>query len=181
MRKRGSALESSSSTDSSPPPGQVLVGRLGKPNGLDGFLGLYVQPEDLTHFQPSSVVYVEDIPHTVRAIRQGKKGPQVAFEEVTDRDAAEQIRGDNVYVLEARELGEGEFWPSDLIGLEVRPGGGRVIDVAHGVSQDRLVVERDGVSFEVPFVDDLVPTVDLGEGFVVIEEIDGLSSHSDRR
>lgn len=156
------------------------MGRLGKPNGLHGFLGLYVEPEDLTHFQPALVVHVAGSPYTVRAIRQGKKGPQVAFEEVTDRDAAEQIRGSDVFVPRARELGEDEFWPSDLIGLEVRPGGGRVIDVAHGVSQDRLVVEREGMSFEVPFVDDLVPTVDVDEGFVVIEEIEGLSSHSDR-
>lgn len=121
------------------------------------------------------MVYVEADPYTVRATRQGKKGPQVAFEGVTDRSGAEDIRGSDVFVVSARELGDQEYWPSDLVGLEVRPGGGRVVEVAHGPSQDRLVVERGDKRFEVPFVDDLVPVVDLDRGFVELNEIEGLS------
>lgn len=139
-------------------------------------MGLYVEPEDLIHFEPGAVVHVEETAHTVRAVRHGKKGPQVAFEEVTDRPGAEEIRGRDVYVPEARDLGEREFWPSDLVGLEVRPGGGRVAGVSHGVSQDRLVIEREGTTFEVPFVDELVPVVDLEEGYVEVDEIEGLNS-----
>ena len=154
----------------------MLIGRLGKPNGLEGFMGLYVEPEDLIHFEPGAVVHVEEKTHTVRAVRHGAKGPQVAFEEVSDRAGAEEIRGSDVYVSDARDLGEREFWPSDLVGLEVRPGGGRVTGVAHGVTQDRLVIEREGTSFEVPFVDALVPVVDLEEGYVEVDEIDGLNS-----
>lgn len=153
-----------------------MVGRLGKPNGLDGFMGVYVEPEDLIHFEVGAVVQVDETAYTVRAVRHGKKGPQVAFEEVTDRAGAEEIRGSDVYVPEARDLGKGEFWPSDLVGLEVRPGGGRVAGVAHGMSQDRLVIERDGTSFEVPFVEELVPVVDLEEGYVEVDEIEGLNS-----
>lgn len=154
----------------------MLIGRLGKPNGLEGFIGVYVEPEDLIHFEPGAVVNVENTAYTVRALRHGKKGPQVAFEEVIDRAGAESLRGSDVYVPEARELGEHEFWPSDLVGLEVKPGGGRVAGVAHGASQDRLVIEREGMSFEVPFVDELVPVVDLEEGYVEVDEIEGLSS-----
>lgn len=151
------------------------MGRLGKPNGLDGFIGIYVAPEDLIHLEPGAVVDVEETAHTVRALRHGKKGPQVAFEEVVDRGGAESIRGSDVYVAAPRELGDREFWPSDLVGLEVRPGGGRIAGVAHGTAQDRLIVERGGERFEVPFVDELVPLVDLEEGFVEVEEIEGLS------
>lgn len=117
--------------------------------------------------------------YIVRALREGKKGPQVAFDGVTDRESAEALRGSEVFVSEPRELGEGEFWPSDLVGLQVRPNGGRVVGVEHGASQDRLVIDRDGHRFEVPFVDELVPVVDLNEGFVEIDEIEGLSSPSD--
>lgn len=153
----------------------VKVGRLGKPNGLDGFLGLYTEPENLSHFEPGSTIHVEDHPYTVRAIRQGTKGPQVAFEEVTNRGSAEEIRGRNLYASGQRELAEGEYWPNDLIGLEVRPGGGIVVDVEHGEAQDRLVIERDGARFEVPFVDELVPEVDIAGGFVEVNEIEGLT------
>jgi 16S rRNA processing protein RimM len=125
------------------------------------------------------VVSVAGSPHTVRELRRGKKGPQVAFEDVFDRPGAEALRGHEVFVDERRSLEEGEFWPGDLVGLEVRPGGGAVVEVAHGAAQDRLVIERDGTRFEVPFVSELMPVIDLDAGFVEIVEIEGLSSPTD--
>jgi 16S rRNA processing protein RimM len=124
-------------------------------------------------------VSVDGSLHTVRELRRGKKGPQVAFEDVVDRPGAEVLRGHEVFVDERRTLEEGEFWPDDLVGLEVRPGGGAVVEVVHGPAQDRLVIERDGTRFEVPFVGELVPVVDLAAGFVEIVEIEGLSSPTD--
>lgn len=175
MRKRGSQLESNSSTD----PG-FRVGRLGRPHGLDGFLGLYVDEADLEYFQPGSTVFVADRPLRVRAIRRADRGHHVAFEGVTDREAAEAIRSLDVHVPERRALGEEEYWPEDLVGLEVRPGGGSVVDVSHGPAQDRLVIERDGQRFEVPFVEALVPVVDVEGGFVEVVEIEGLSEQTGR-
>lgn len=157
----------------------MAVGRLGRPNGLKGFLGLYVEDEDLIHFQTGSVVYVVDRPLTVRDVRRGTKGPEVAFVEVTTRAGAEAIRGNDVFVTERRALTENEFWPDDLVGFEVKPGGGVVTGVSHGVAQDRLVVERSGATFEIPFVDELVPVVDVAGGYVEIAEIEGLSSPTD--
>jgi 16S rRNA processing protein RimM len=153
----------------------VLIGRLGRPHGLEGFIGIYVEDPDLVHLEPGSTVHVAGRPHTVRAIRRGKKGHQVAFEGIMDRAGAEAVRGSEVYVEERRQLDSNEFWPEQLVGLRVRPGGGTVVGVAHGAAQDRLVVERGGVRFEVPFVDDLVPVVDLDGGFVEIVELEGLS------
>lgn len=147
---------------------------MGKPNGLEGYIGLYAENEDLVYFEAGSVVFVGDQRQTVRDLRRGKKGPQVAFVAITDRPGAEELRGSDVLVTERRQLEEGEFWPTDLVGLAVRPGGGLVVAVAHGPAQDRLVIERDGSRFEIPFVHALVPLVDLDAGFVEIVEIDGL-------
>jgi 16S rRNA processing protein RimM len=112
-------------------------------------------------------------------LRRGKKGHEVAFDEVTGRDAAEQIRNMDIYVIERRALGEHEYWPDQLEGLEVRPGGGKVVAVISGTAQDRLVIERGDARFEVPFVEALVPAVDLDAGYVEIAEIDGLIEPSD--
>jgi 16S rRNA processing protein RimM len=49
-----------------------------------------------------------------------------------------------------------------------------VVAVNHGPAQDRLVIERDGVRFEVPFVDPLVPVVDVEAGYIETNEIEGL-------
>jgi 16S rRNA processing protein RimM len=161
----------------SPDAAANRVGRLGRPNGLKGFLGLYVEDEDVVHFQPGSAVAISGRSYTVRSIRRGKKGHEVAFEDVTDRPGAETLRGCDVFVAARRELATDEFWPSDLIGLSVRPDGGEIVDVVHGPAQDRLVIQRDDSRFEVPFVHDLVPVVDIGAGYVELAEIEGLSSH----
>lgn len=116
----------------------------------------------------------------VRAIRRADKGYQVAFEGISDRAAAESVRNRDVYVFERRELEDEEFWPDQLSGLRVRPGGGEVVGVVYGPSQDRLVIERDGVRFEVPFVDALVPVVDVDGGYVEIIEIEGITELSRR-
>ncbi|MGH8946845.1 MAG: ribosome maturation factor RimM [Acidimicrobiia bacterium] len=168
-RRRESQLESSSSTE-----GPYQVGRLGRPHGLHGFLGLYIEEEDLSLLEPGSVVYLDARLYTVASIRRTDKGHQVSFVEVTGRDAAEQIRGLDVYVARRRQLGSEEYWPEDLIGLEVRPGGGFVVALAHGPSQARLVIERGESRFEIPFVSDLVPVVDVDSGYVEIVELPGL-------
>lgn len=153
----------------------VRVGRLGRPNGLKGFLGIYVEEEDVGHVQPGAVVVVAGRPHTVRAIRRGNKGHEVAFADVIDRTGADRLRGEDVFVAERRPLADDEFWPSDLVGLSVKPDGGEVVEVRHGPGQDRLVIERGETRFEIPFVRDLVPVVDIENGFVEIVEIEGLS------
>lgn len=150
------------------------VARLGRPHGLDGFLGLYVDPDDIVHFETGSVVYLEETPYQVREVRRVDRGFQVAFVGIDDRPSAEQIRNRDVLVTERRQLEEGEYWPEDLIGLEVRPSGGVVTGVENGPAQDRLVIERDGTVFQVPFVEALVPVVDVEAGYLEITPLDGL-------
>jgi 16S rRNA processing protein RimM len=118
--------------------------------------------------QPGGTVFIEDIPHIVRAIRRVDRAYQIAFEGIDDRETAEAVRGLDVAVAERRQLGEGEYWPEDLVGLAV--------EVVFGPGQDRLRIEQEegGLTFEVPFVDALVPRVDLEAGEVEIDPIPGL-------
>jgi 16S rRNA processing protein RimM len=172
--KRESQLTSSSSTEG---PGH-RVGRLGRPHGLEGFLGLYIEPEDVVHFDTGATVWVKDRPHVVKALRRVDRGFQIAFEGTGTREAAEEIRGAEVMVKGRRALEEGEFWPEDLVGLEARSTQGDrigvVVGVVAGLAQDRLVVLGEGSTFEVPFVDDLVPVVDLEKRYVEIVTLPGL-------
>ena len=171
--KRASTPGSSSSTD------RFVIGRLGRPHGLDGFLGLYVDEDDIVSVQPGASVFVGDRPYSIRAVRRVDRGYQVAFEGVIDRVGAEELRGLDVSVSERRELGDGEFWPDDLIGLAVFDDSGEplgvVKEVVFGPAQERLLVERvTGGTFEVPFVADLVPLVDREADRVEIVAIPGL-------
>lgn len=173
--KRASTLASSSSTD----PGRFVIGRLGRPHGLDGFLGIYADEEEMGGLKPGSTLYLEDRPYVVRAVRRVDRGFQVAFEGVASRESAEKIRGLPVLVDERRTLAEDEFWPEDLEGLSVFDEAGHEVGVVQrvvfGPGQDRLeIITGQGASFEVPFVDELVPVVDLAAGRVEIISIPGL-------
>lgn len=133
----------------------------------------------MVSLQPGSTVFLEDQSRVVRAVRRVDRGYQIAFEGVDDREAAEEIRGMDVVVGARRPLGEDEFWPDDLIGLPAFDQKGHslgvVREVLFGPGQDRLLVERsDGLSFEVPFVEELVPIVDLEAGRVEMVSIPGL-------
>ena len=132
VKKRGSQLESSSSTERP----SVKAGRLGRPHGLKGYLGLYAEPEGLGYFVPKSIVFIEDHPYVVRAIRRADKGHHIAFEGVLDRAAAETIRNSELFVSERPTLSDDEFWPDHLVGLEIRPKGGHVVALIHGAAQD---------------------------------------------
>jgi 16S rRNA processing protein RimM len=81
--------------------------------------------------------------------------PLVRLSEISDRDAANGIRGELLLVDE--ELGEGEFVAADLVGCRVE-GAGAVLRVVRGRAHALLELE-DGTL--VPFVSDAVRAVDL--------------------
>jgi 16S rRNA processing protein RimM len=178
VTKRASPLGSSSSTESH----RHVIGRLGRPHGLDGFLGIYVDEEDLVSLEPGSLVYLGDEPLVVRRVRSTDRGFQVAFEGVSDRETADELRGAEVSVTERRALEEGEYWPEQLVGLAVFDGGGNPLGVVEAVNpgpgQDRLQVRGPAGEFEVPFVDALVPVVDVELGRIEIVVIPGLVDDS---
>ena len=118
---------------------------------------------------------------TLRASRPGPHGLIVEFAGVTSIDVASELCGLELKISrrDRRALDEGEFWPSQLVGLDVRIGHetiGKVQDVILG-PQDRLVVRRaDGSVAEIPFVEALVPELDQSGGWVRIDPPEGLFS-----
>lgn len=103
------------------------------------------------------------------------------LEGVTDRNAAEALRGLRLYVpraaLPAPEADE--YYHHDLIGLAaVLISGerlGTVAAVYNFGAGDLLEVSRDGASsVVVPFTNAVVPTVDLAAGKLVIDPPEGL-------
>ena len=77
-----------------------------------------------------------------------------------------------------RDLDDGEFWVEDLVGCDVVGQDGESIGVVEsvefGAAQDRLAVRTEAGRFEVPFVDAIVPEVDLERRIVVVTPPEGL-------
>jgi 16S rRNA processing protein RimM len=109
---------------------------------------------------------------TLKSLRPGNNGAIARFVEVTDRNAAEAMRGTELTV--PREalppLAEGEYYHADLIGLPcVSTEGedlGKCVAVENFGAGDVIEVERpDGKRFMVPMKADAVP--EWGERIVI--------------
>ncbi|NMN00768.1 ribosome maturation protein RimM [Bifidobacterium sp. DSM 109958] len=145
-----------------------------------------------------------DDEYVVESSRTFKQRWIIKLEGCDDRSAAEALNGLELYgeaddpddMLEADE-----WYPKDLIGLEARmaegnaigaPEGsvvGKVVDVVDAPAQSLLKIRlanpvttgtaKDGTPIMektalVPFVDELVPDIDLGEGYLTLDPPGGL-------
>lgn len=163
---------------------RIPVGRVGRAHGVRG--DVVVRPmTDYPHrFAPGNrVEAATDPPQTlvIASSRPHQHGMVVGFAGVSDRDAAEALRGAVLTIAaeERRPLDEGEYWPDDLEGMAaLAPDGtriGAVTGVRLGAAQDRLViVTTDDREVEVPFVEELVGEVHPSGGFVVLHLPEGL-------
>ena len=171
-------------------PEWIEVGRISRPHGVHGEVRIVTDSDNPERFSPGSMLHArpgrpgvagprrpEQIPLTVVSLRGAEDFPILAFAEVPDRDAAEALRG---YVLEVRssqlpDLGEDEFYPFDLEGLEVRNSAGErlgeVAEVVDSPAHAILVVSLGaGGEAMVPFVQVAVPVVDVTAGYVAVDE-----------
>lgn len=156
------------------------MGRIGPPHGLDGTVYVWPDTDDPSRFAPGARLQVGDRDLRVERTRRTPERLFVKFAEIADRTSAGHLRGRRLYIdeVQRRELGSGEYWPEQLEGLDVRiPSGetvGRVKGVIWADAQDRLVIETGGGLREVPFVDDLVPSVRVEEGYLIMADIPGI-------
>lgn len=169
-------------------PGVRVVGRVVKPHGIRGELVVDVRtdsPEE--RFVPGAVLATRARDGasgtvTIAAARPHTGRLLVTFEGVAGRDAAEAMRG-LLLVVDAADLAPSddpeEFYDHELEGLEVVDVQGNrigvVAEVLHTAGSDLLSVRRpDGGEALVPFVADIVPTVDVAAGRVVVDPPEGL-------
>jgi 16S rRNA processing protein RimM len=99
----------------------------------------------------------------------------VRIEGVDDRTAAEALNGVELFVdrAELAEPEEDEFYQADLVGLEARDPGGRVIGIVAAVHDfgagDILeITPEKGAAFMVAFTRDNVPEIDVAGGYLVV-------------
>jgi 16S rRNA processing protein RimM len=157
----------------------VLMGRFGAPHGVRGEIRLQsftAEPLSIAEYGP-----LFDKSGARRFVlegarEQGRDMLVVSVEGVTDRDAAQQLTGVELYLprenLPAPE--EDEFYLADLIGLNVESEAGaalgRVIALRNFGAGDILEVlpQAGGESQFYPFTKALAPIVDVAGGRIVV-------------
>ncbi len=177
----------------------LVVGRIVAAQGLQGelrVLPLTDFPERFTSPGPRWLQRQQDAPRLVQLAggRQlpGKDLFVVRLDGIQGRTAAEGLVGDQLLVRasDRPRLARGEFHLLDLVGLEVRlldpsagiqPGANGVIgtvrDLIHAgndLLEVELRAEHGGRRILIPFVNAIVPEVQLEEGWIGITPPPGL-------
>ena len=152
-------------------PVRLEVGRVGRAHGLRGEVHVVAITNRAERFERGSRLFVGGRELEVVSARASGSGFVVQFAGVTDRDAAEALRG---LTVEGEPLGdapEGELWVHELIGAEMRDRAGarigRVESVQANPAHDLLVLDS-GALVPAVFV------VDHEPGVVVVDLPDGL-------
>jgi 16S rRNA processing protein RimM len=175
-------------------PELLVVGRLVAAQGLAGELRVLPLSDFPQRFTRPGPRWLQAKGQPARAVelRSGRQLPGkelfvVRLAGIDNRDAAEALVGHELLVPAADRppLEPGEFHLLDLVGLEVRllqePGAiGRVLDLIHA-GNDLLEVElaapdEGGTPRRVfiPFVEAIVPEVNLAEGWIGLTPPPGL-------
>ena len=163
---------------------QLVVGRIGHAHGVKGEVSVEVRTDDPERRYADGSVLATDPPErgplTVLGVRAHHGRLLVRFEGIDDRNAAETLRGTLLVVdsAEAGEAGEGEYWDHELIGLTAVTASatvlGPVTDVIHVPGSPLLAIDVDGREVLVPFVEAIVPEVDVPGGRMVVDPPEGL-------
>jgi 16S rRNA processing protein RimM len=168
---------------------KLRVGRLVKAHGLKGAikLELYTDSPD-QRFKPGQVLELQ-VPETsewfgktvtVAELRFYNQSPVLFLEGIENRSQAETlIKAILLIEIDLDKLPEEpEAWyDHQLLGLEALVENtvvGKVIRVDHLPAQDLLAIETTTGEVLVPFVKQIVPTVDISKGQIILDPPAGL-------
>lgn len=169
---------------------RVVVGRIGRPHGIRGEVTVEPRTDEPDERFAQGAVLSTDGPVTELVVERTHWHSGrllVTFRGVADRTAAEGLRGLLLHVdrdVDETPADPDEYYDSALIGCEVRDQDGSVVgtvaDVIHLPAQDLLSVRTaDEREVLVPFVSQIVPSVDLVARLIVIDPPGGLLDDGD--
>lgn len=158
-------------------PARILLGRIAGAHGIRGEVLVHTfteAPENIGTYGALS-----DAGGTrqfkLKVVRVTPKGVVARVAGIDDRNAAETLKGVELYVERARlPAAEGEFYYVDLVGLTAVDADGKTIGSVAAVQNfgagDLLEIRLSGSSKTelVPFRDAFVPEVDLAARRVVV-------------
>lgn len=163
-------------------PDRVCVGAIAGAFGVQGEVRLKsfcTEPEDIASYGP---LWSEDGTRQfkLKLTRPVAGGLGARLTGITTKEEADALKGVTLYVDRKRlpRLPDDEFYHADLIGLEVRDPGGKILGSVRAVHNhgagDLLEISGAGTDLLLPFTLAVIPTVDLAAGRIVADPPEGL-------
>ena len=177
--KRGSA-----ETSVSAEPRFIAIGRIIRPHGLRGELNVEVLTDYPERFDTLEVVYLGDAQQAdiwhVAATRGHKDRVLLTLRGCEDRTSAEELRGllVQIPIEEAMPLPEDEYYPHEIVGLDVVTADGedlgRVSEVIFTNANEVYVVIGPSGQILLPAIAEVIDHIDLDAGQMVVRLMEGL-------
>ena len=155
---------------------KLNVGRIGRAHGILGEATIEVRTDEpQTRFAVGAKLITDQGNLVVSSARVHNGILLLGFEGITDRNAVEKLRNTLLYAevdIDQPSENEDDYHIQQLIGLTaVLADGsnyGTVADVLNLPAQDCLVINTETGEVLIPFVSQLVPTVDLDRKLIVV-------------
>lgn len=154
--------------------GKIVIGTVARPRGISGEVKINPLTDDPRRFLSLKNVYVDGIARKVVKAQVTPAGVFVALEGVSDRNAAEALRGKELAVEREKAVRpEGRQFIADLVGCEVRLDDGKNVGVLDDVLQygaaDVYVVRSGKNTVMFPALKRLFVSEDPGRGLIVLD------------
>lgn len=159
---------------------KIKIGRIVNAVALRGEVKVYNYSGYRERYEELDSILVEDKEYEIEKVRYQQEMVILKLQGVNDRNAAEALKNRDVYITEEDlvELPEDTFYIRNLIGLKVVDDSGVIgvmKDVLQPSAQDVYVIKTDGgQELMVPAVKEFVKEINLKEGYVKVELIEGM-------
>ena len=163
-------------------PEFITIGQILAPWGIKGKLKVKVVTDFPQRFSPASKVYVNQQPMTIDRAEWHKGNAIIKLNAIDSVDAAQKLKGQPIEIhrSQLKPLPEGQYYHFQLIGLEVWTTQGELLgtvtEILTAESNDNYVVRGTRGEILIPAIEDVVKSIDLDEGRIVIEPVEGLLS-----
>jgi len=160
----------------------IVIGQILVPWGSKGKLKVEIVTDFPQRFKPSSKIYINRQPMTIDSTSWHKGKAIIKLNTIDSIEDAQRLQGQPIEIhhSQLQPLPEGQYYHFQLIGLEVRTTGGELLgnitQILTADSNDNYVVRGTEGEILIPAIEDVVKSIDLNKGCIIIEAIDGLLS-----
>ena len=160
----------------------ITIGQILAPWGTKGKLKVKVATDFPQRFTPSSTVYVNRQSMTIDSAEWHKGSVIIKLNTIDSIEAAQRLKGQplEIHRSQLKPLPEGQYYHFQLIGLEVWTTQGELLgniaEILTAESNDTYIVHGTQGEILIPAIEDIVKSIDLNEGHIIIEPIEGLLS-----
>lgn len=162
---------------------QICVGAFSGSYGVNGEVRLKsfcADPEAIADYTP--LLTADGKRSFGITLTRSIKGALVAkVDGIANKEDADTLKGIRLFTDRSQlpALPDDEFYHADLIGLTVLDTGGTVLGKVHAVQNHgasdllEIMVEGSSATILLPFTNEVVPTVDLTAGRIIVDPPEG--------